>query len=277
MKDQFDHLLSSSFNLYLEHKLLKEGEAYTNTTGELFQSDQNQVNGVNYSNSPVSQWVYDSSVDGAIVPTGVFLGPDAFVGRGISGVSLNFLGGGAYHSGNYSVSGAYAKKDFNFYFMPEEDAELLLETAFSSKDPLTAINESKNYNVNAPCIIVNSKDSKNDPFAFGGMDETNSHYQAVIITNNNYHKDGAMSIFRDLNETCFPVIDSADVPFNSMGDLKTGLFNYEDLYLKYPNSNQYATVDRVTVQGVRQRSEGRKNFYLAYAEFRLLSYRFPRV
>ena len=275
---QFDHQLSQSLYLFLENQLLSKGEAYTNTSGELYSSDQTPINGLNFSNSPAPQWVYDSSITGADIPSGVYLDGN-FTPRGDNGVNLNFAGGGAYHSGSYTVTSNYAKKDFNFYLMPQEEVEMILEEAHTKKEnkfPLE-LGESLNYKVNAPCILINSMDSKNDPFAFGGHDETNSNFQATIIADNTFLRDGAISIFRDLNEVCFPVVSEDDTPFNSYGDLKTGSFNYNDLYTKYPNPSQNCTVDRVISTNVRQRSDGRSNFFLGYAEFRLLNYRYPRV
>jgi len=273
---QFKHQLSSSLCLFLEHELLRQGQAYTNTTGTFYPSTNKKIDGINFSSSPAAQWVYDSSIDGAIIPSGVYLDSN-FTPRDSTGVALNFINGGAYHSGNYAISGEYAQKDLNFYFRPEQDTELFVRKSFESKNPIDFISGSNDLNINAPCVIVNHRDSQNSPFAFGGHDETETNFQAVIISDNPYLLDGALSIFGDLNETCFPVIDFEDIPWGANGDLKGGDFNYTGLSLNYPNPNQQAFVDRVITNTVRQSSDGRNNFYLGYAEFRILFWRYPRV
>jgi len=277
MNPQFKHNLGPSLTFFLEHKILNKGQAYTNVTGELYPSDQNIFNGLDFSSSPAAQWVYDSSVSGAIIPSGVFNGAGDFINRGVSGVNLNFMNGGAYHSGITPISGAYAKKDLNFYFRNERDVELFVEKSFNAEDPLDFIAASNDLKINAPCIILSHKNGKNTPFAFGGMDENESDYQAIVISDNSYLMDGSLSIFEDLNRTCFPIIDFKDIPFDVYGDLKDGEFNYTGLYSDYEDAIQWANVDRVITNTTRMSSKGRDNFYLGYAEFRLLCYKFPRI
>jgi hypothetical protein len=277
MNPQFKHKLGSSLAFFLEHKIISKGQAYTNITGELYPSDQILFNGLDFSSSPAAQWVYDSSISGAVIPNGVFDGAGNFVDRGVSGLNLNFMNGGAYHSGITQISGVYAKKDLNFYFRNEKDVELFVEKSFNAQEPIDFIDGSNDLKINAPCIILSHKDGKNTPFAFGGMDENESNYQAIVISDDAYLMDGALSIFEDLNQTCFPVIDFQDIPFNIYGDLKNGEFNYTGLYSAYPDSIQKATVDRVITNTTKMSSKGRDNFYLGYAEFRLLYYKFPRT
>ena len=283
MNPQFKHKLGSSLAFFLEHKVLNKGQAYTNVSGDLYDSDQIPFNGFTFSSSPDAQWVYDSSVSGAIIPSGM---NHTEVISGVtvntitsreSGVNLNFLNGGAYHSGLSSPSAAYAKKDLNFYFRNEKDVELFMEKSFNSEDPIDPITGSNDLKINAPCVIISYKDSKNNPFALGGMDENESNYQAVVISDDPYLMDGALSIFEDLSQTCFPIIDFEDIPFNIYGDLKNGEFNYTGLSSKYSDPIQKANVDRVLSNTTSISSKGADNFYLGYAEFRLLSYRFPRL
>ena len=103
MNPQFKHKLGSSLAFFLEHKVLNKGQAYTNVSGDLYDSDQIPFNGFTFSSSPDAQWVYDSSVSGAIIPSGmnhteVISGVtvNTFTSRE-SGVNLNFLNGLSRH------------------------------------------------------------------------------------------------------------------------------------------------------------------------------------
>ena len=95
MKPTFQTKLSPSFCLYLEHKLLDRGEAYTNFTGQFYGSDQDKIYGKTVYQSPHAQWVYDSSISGALIPTGVFLN-NQFVGNNLSGIELSYQDGRVY-------------------------------------------------------------------------------------------------------------------------------------------------------------------------------------
>ena len=74
MKAQFQHNLTSSFFMWFDNFLLTKGEAYTNKTGEFFYYDDTLIDS-DYTvfGSPYKQWVSDSSIDGATVPTGVYV------------------------------------------------------------------------------------------------------------------------------------------------------------------------------------------------------------
>jgi hypothetical protein len=260
----------------LEHNLLQKGEAFTNTTGTFYESDQGTINGLNFYSSSAAQWVYDSSISGAIIPSGAYV-DSTFVNRGESGVNLNFIHGGSYVSGSHSISGAYAQKDLNFYFRHEREAELFIRKSLDAKDSLDKNRGSHDFNINAPCVIISHRNGKNMPFSFGGQDETETNYQAVIISDDAYKLDGALSIFEDLNETCFPVVNFSDIPWNVYGDVKSGEFNYTGLYLQYPENSQRATIDRVITNTIAPDEQNRTNFYMGYAEFRILNYRYPRA
>lgn len=276
MQPKFNHFLSSSFTLFLENQLLTEGQAYSNISGQMFPSNKKKINGLNFYASPHAQWVYDSSISGANIPTGATIN-NVFTNRGTNSLSLDFFHGGVYTSvNNANIQVNYSKKDFNFYFKPERETELLLETMFNGEISYTDLTANNPTKIIAPCIIINSKNSQNEPFSFGGQDQTESVYQAVILTNNYYHLDGAMSIFRDLNEVYFPIIDFEDIPWDEKGDIKNGEFNYKNLAIKYPNPSQRAIIDRVLVKNVKSTNRGNNNFDIGYAEFRVLSYRYPR-
>jgi hypothetical protein len=280
MKPQYDHNLGSYLTLYLENKILDKGEAFTNTTGQFFPSDQNSINGLDLSNSAYSQWVYDKSITGAIVPTGIFVNGQE-VGRGTSGVSLDFLNGAAYHDtfGSTNISGAFAFKDFNFYFKPENETQVLLRNAFRSKDPLQVLTGSNNLKINAPCIIVSSRNSSSSPLAFGGLDEINYNYQALVLSDNSYDLDGALSIFRDTREEYFPVGDFEKIPWNAKGDLKNDDYNYNTMTSAFSGTYDKAFIENVIVNNTNSASssdDAFSEFNIGLVEFNVLVYRFPR-
>jgi len=280
MIPQYDHNLGSYFTLYLENRLLEKGQSFTNTTGIFYPNDQNNINGLTFSNSSYGQWVYDHSISGAIIPSGIYVN-GLEVNRGASGVSIDFLNGGAYHEdfGNAAVSGAFAYKDFNIYFKPENESQVLLRDAFRSKDPLGVLTGSNNLKINAPCIIVSSKSSSSQPLAFGGLDEVTYNLQALVLTDNYYHLDGALSILRDLRENYFSVGDFEKIPWDSKGDLKDSDYSYNNINAAFSGGYQKAYINKVDINSTRS-SKNIDNdfseFNIGYAEFSVIAYRFPR-
>ena len=71
MKIQFGHEATTSFSLWFDNHLLKNGEAYQNLTGELYYTEDNRLpDGFYRYSSPYKQWVTESGVgNGAYVPT----------------------------------------------------------------------------------------------------------------------------------------------------------------------------------------------------------------
>ena len=99
MKEQFQHKLTTSFFLWFDNFLLTKGEAFSNKTGEFFYYDDTRLDSTYKAyGSPFKQWVTDSSVTGATVPSGVYIGGD-FSGRN-NGVVIDFENGRALVSGS---------------------------------------------------------------------------------------------------------------------------------------------------------------------------------
>ena len=81
MIEQFQHKLTTSFILWFDNFLLKKGEAYSNTTGEFFYYADPRLDATYIAyGSPYKQWVTDSSIAGATIPTGVSI-DGSFSGR----------------------------------------------------------------------------------------------------------------------------------------------------------------------------------------------------
>jgi hypothetical protein len=126
MIEQFQHKLTTSFFLWFDNFLLEKGEAYTNSTGEFFYYDDPRLDATYKAyGSPYKQWVTDSSITDAIIPTGVFIN-DSFSGRD-DGVVLDFDNGRVLVSGSAtdsSITGEFAVKDFSVYLTNDTEDDL---------------------------------------------------------------------------------------------------------------------------------------------------------
>ena len=144
MKEQFQHKLTTSFFLWFDNFLLTKGEAFTNKTGEFFYYDDSRLDSTYKAyGSPFKQWVTDSSVTGATIPSGVYIDGN-FSGRN-DGVVLDFENGRGLISGSdtdLTITGEFSLKDFNVYITNDTEEDLIVEISFYIE-----------YNVNLKIIL----------------------------------------------------------------------------------------------------------------------------
>ena len=279
MIEQFQHKLTTSFFLWFDNFLLKHGEAYTNTTGQFFYYDDSRLDS-NYKayGSPYKQWVTDSSITGATVPSGVFI-DGSFSGRS-DGVVLDFDNGRALINNSVtgsSITGEFAVKDFSVYLTNDTEDDLIVENKYSINSrlpsgPLTYIDP---YDDVVPAIFLSTAQSENEPFAFGGMQETKVQAKAVIIAEDTYQLDGVLSIFMDsIDETITP-IPMSDYPITELGDLKGNTYSYTGTTNNHTGQiNFYVDKVRTSKLSDRTRRELANELYIGFVDFDLQQHRF---
>lgn len=232
--------------LYLMHQVEQRGQAYDNHSSLLYpQVDPALPNHTVYA-SPFKQWVYDMSISGSNVPTGLYVN-NIFCNKGVSGLKIDYLNGRAIFSGgstysNLQVSGAYSVKNFNWYPTSRSDEELVFETKFelnpSYQRVLSGID--KNALV-VPGIFITNVNSTNEPFQFGGTVETCINLHCLIIADSVDQLNAVGNLLIDQKLCNFPVVGESNLPLNYYGDFKTGLGNYNYLTLaaQFPNNQGF--------------------------------------
>ena len=163
MKEQFQHKLTTSFFLWFDNFLLTKGEAFSNKTGDLFYYSDDRLDATYKAyGSPYKQWVTDSSITGATVPSGVYIGGN-FSGRD-DGVVLDFDNGRALVSGSstdLTVTGSFAVKDFNVYITNDTEEDLVVENKYTvnSRLPSGPYTYISPYDDVVPAVFIASSDS----------------------------------------------------------------------------------------------------------------------
>lgn len=284
MKAQFENKIMSSILLYLDHKVLEKGEAFTNHSG-LFYPISDSYDDYNVYALPFKQVVNDSSISGANILSGVYVNSN-FVTGGQSGLhSVNHYQGQAFFTQDRSsdtLSGNYAVKDFNFYLTSQPEETLLFDTKFKLNpkydQTLTGLAENEQT---YPAVYLKNVGGSNVPFAFGGQDKSLMTIRAVVVSDSSFKLDAVNSIFRDLNKTNFALFQSSDLPFNALGSTTDGSFNYNTLSSSIiSDASKSVYVENVIVNKVSNYLENgkklNKNVYLSYVDFDLEIPRFPR-
>jgi len=288
MKPQFDNQIMSSFLLWFDNKLLSKGEAYQNTTGE-FYSVSDEFYGYDTYASSYSQLVSDVSVSGVVIPTGLYVGNNLVnVGEGGSDglYAIDYGNGRSYWSGTQSsnVTGSFSIKDFNVFLTNSTEDEILFQTQYTNRNEISTVVPTgleagtKTY----PVVYLKNNGSFNEPFAFGGQDNTVMNVRAIVIADSQFDIDAIGSLFRDLKTTNISIFEASEMPFNQFGYYKNNIqYNYtgvvaskagsEGIFLEDVN---VARFDRVLENEVRKFNP---NVYSTLIDFELNKVRFPRL
>lgn len=283
MKASYLNNLTSSFYLWMDHEILSKGEGFINYSGQLYSTYDPTFEGMSsvYS-SPFKQWVYDSSISGANVPTGIY-NNGSLMTKGTNGLSIDYNNGRVIFNGNIvnnnNLTVNYSIKEFNIYFTDQKEDKLLFENAYSVRPKFTQVMSGLSYEeIPYPCIFIKVRSSENTPFSFGGQDQTENMIRCIVLAKDSYSMDSVLSVLNDSSKKVFPVLNPNSLPFNYLGDFKTGnSFNYINLCNSQPTSN-LAYIDSVTVSKLDENTNMyvNKKVIMAIVDFDIYSVRYPR-
>lgn len=290
MTPQYQHKLTSSFMLWFDNFLLTKGQAYTNTTGRFYNyADERLPDVYSVFGSQYKQWVTDSSIAGATIPSGVYVG-NTFYGRATGANNdsatriLDFDNGRALISGLATgsiVTGSFAVKDFNVYYSNDTEEDLIVEKKFivnkriGTDETVTYIEP---YDQVVPAVYICNASSQNLPFAFGGMDQTVTNINAVVIAENTYQLDGILSIFNDSVDEVIVDIPFDQYPLTEYGDLKSGYYNYLDFKNQYIENEKYFVESvKVSKMNDKARKSLVNDLYVGFIDFDVSMMRYPRI
>jgi len=269
MKPQFDNLVVSSMILFLDHKICSLGEAFTNYSGLLYPINKS-YNSYNTYSLPFKQVIADNSISGANIMSGVYIN-GSFNPINNNLIGINHYKGQVYFTGNINgqVSGNYAVKDFNIYLTNKPEEEILFKTKFNirPKTPQFATGLADNIET-IPAIFIKNNGGINEPFAFGGIDNTKIDIRCVAVADNLYHLDAISSILRDTAHKHMYLISSSDIGLDNMGNLKSGYFNYNNIINNKINSSDKLYIEEVRISRIPNiATEDNVNIFNTFSAF----------
>lgn len=281
MIEQFVHKATTSFFLWFDNYLLRRGQAFSNKTGKFYHYEDDRLDPrLQTFGSPYKQWVTDSSIAGANIPTNVYV-------NGVSknrtdGVIFDFDNGRVLSSGISStanVTGSFAVKDFNLYFTNETEEDLLIDRKYVANPRVYSppMNYIQPYDAVVPAIFLSSASIKNEAFAFGGQDTTKIIMKAVVLAENTYQLDGVLSLFADSRNEVVANIPYSGYPITEYGDLKNGSYSYNTLKSQYESEPFFFINDVDTSKLSDKASKSLTNdLYIGFIDFELNQQRYPR-
>lgn len=273
MKSQFSNQTFSSFNLWLDNLIVDKGEGYSNIQTLLYKQDDPARTGYFWA-SPYKTWVYDSSVTGAIIPSGFYDTNGNFLTKE-SGIGFDFINGRAFSSTDFgdTLSGIIPHREYNIYIGNEGEVDYMLQQLFEQNNDLSYTETGvAPYKFSAPCVVLTNTSQENTPYAFGGTDLNQRVVRAFIISDNNFSAEAIESLFVDSSKTYFSLIEDEQIPLNENFDLKTGYFNYKDI-----NLVPEVRVARVFSSKLNEKVNRNSFFTISIADFYLEVIRNPRV
>lgn len=254
MKPQYSHDVTTSFIMWLSNRLEADGAAYQNVTGQLFRQSVSGVQSTVYA-SPYKSWIWDNCVSGAAIPSGFYNSSGQFLTRA-SGLVIDFINGRVTTPQNWggTLSGVYARKQINVYLSDPSETSYVMEQVYNENPnvayPLTGF---QGRALVAPLIMVTNSRGINQPWALGGMENSENTLKCFTISNLPYIQEGVQSLLQDSAHSYIPLATYADAPITASGDLKTPGWSYctdiegvfgcaQGLYIK--NCYEYVISDR---------------------------------
>jgi len=286
MKAQFDNQVMSSFLLWFDHTLLNKGDAYQNTTGQFYSVSDDYFGYDTYASS-YSQFVSDASITGATIPTGLYAGNTLVnVGEGGSDglYAIDYGNGRSYWSGTQSsnVTGSFAIKDFNVYLTSRTEDEILFQSQYTNRNKISSVVPTglEPDTLTYPVVYIKNDGSNNEPFAFGGQDNTIINVRAIVIADSQFDIDAIGSLFRDRRFDQIGILEPSEMPFNQFGYYRSSQYDYtgivngkgsdQQLYVEDVNISRF---DRVLENEVRKFNP---NVYSTLIDFEVSKIRTPR-
>lgn len=278
MRESFDAKLITSFYLWLDYVILSKGRGFVNISSDFYRTAETQLPFYSYS-SPYKSFVYDSSISGANIMTGIS-GSNGFIPRGTSGIKIDYYNGRILTNQGLvsNFSGSYSLREFNIYLQNDDEASIIFQNRYKYNPEFgNSYSGSVPKEVYLPGIFLNLPDSKNVPFAFGGEDDTKSTIRLTII-NDKYNKNiDLISLLKDQCQSYFPILSISDTPLDKYGDLKTGYYNYEHLRNSaQENGNQLVRIEYVAASTLNDKTVRARGEVVNFVEFDLSVLRYPR-
>lgn len=230
MNPTFYHTANASLVFFIENEFYNKGQAYKNYTSKLYYNyDPSLTDGYHAYSAPFKQWIYDQGVEGAWILSGI--SGSVNITKSVTGMKVDYANGRVLVPSSYgtglNISGSYAFKDLNLYSPNETQEGLLSNSKFTlnprfDKYPNSGIVP---YAFVTPAIFLTPEAYDNSQFDLGGLYETEARFSAVIMAENTWILDGALSLFGDMKRKSFPQLPVSSDPINEYGDIKVGYSN----------------------------------------------------
>lgn len=287
MKIGWDQKVIASTHLWLDHTICQDGSGFQNSSGYFYPIYNTQNDLFAYA-APYKPLIADTSVSGATIMTGVYLN-GALAGTGTSGIqAINYDEGLVYFTSaqatTTTISGNFAVKEFQVSITDKSEEQILFETKYEIKGKITqTLSGLQENQATYPIIYIKNNGGHNEPWSFGGTDQTITNVRLMVLAESQWQLDGITSFIKDRVRCFIPIVEPSEVPFNALGGTQLGGYNYTTLTAsKIPVNTVW--IDDVTHLSFDRASTLMAEFkkinpkvWPAMLDMRLMGYRNPRA
>lgn len=230
MIETYGHKLLSSLKEYIDHRLLKDYQAFETKTGALYTYSDTKLSNKSVYGSSYAQWSYHGEVPGVIVPSGF-----GIYNRSSGNMRIDFINGRAILDSGYSglsLTGTWTKPDINTYITTYSNSKLISETNYLTSPTQKQANSYLTPDSKVlPALFFRLSETENEPWALGGQEMTEYTIAVTALINNPRYTVGVFEIIRDLQDRILPILPTT--PLNTYGDLKDVSWNYSNFINSY--------------------------------------------
>jgi hypothetical protein len=255
MIPQIDNQIISSFMLFLDHEIQRQGLAYSNKNGLFYPANSNTY-GLNAYSCPYKQLCNDTSISGANVISGVYIN-GSYTPVGTNGLyAINHYEGSIYFSSppaaNAVISGNFAVKDFAVYLSDQPDYKIIFQSKYQSNPKYGETPSGIPLDVKvAPGIFLVPKNQENRAFAFAGLDDNYNRVRAIVVADSVYQRMAVSNILKNFRLKNLNLVLST--PFDYLGNI-TGQNSYNYTGLSFA-SNYFPLIMTAKVVEIPQQAE----------------------
>ena len=283
MKPLFINELTASFMLFIDHEVCYNASAFFNLVDEkLFPSVDPNFAGKTIYQSRYRQWIADQAMVsiGATIPTQVKDG-SSIVTKSSNDLKFDYNMGrifleDAYNKNSNDITATFSVKEFNVFLTSKDETQLFL----GDPDDYPYTNKGiEPYIESYPLIYVKYTNSENNPFAFGGMDESTFDFRCCLMAEHMFKFDSLSTVLQDCARKSFPLIPSASIPFDVFGDIKPSCapYNYHAMCDLFPNNMVYIESVKVSKFTEKFNKLIRDGMWGGFVDFKLKALRYPRL
>lgn len=224
----YDNLVAASVFLWSDNLLTSVGQGYANFTGQFIPST-GRIDGYYVYAAPHRQFVTDSSVAGATVPTGVYIN-NTFTGTGNS-LKIDYLKGAVLSTNriNGQISGIYSYKEVNIYAAETSTEKILFERRYNVNPRNSQFTGVGALDKTYPCLFIEVEDGGSDTLCLGGELARNKlNARLTYFGDSRSLLTSVSRLFASKKESHIPLFNNSELPYNYFGGLKTQ-YNYSSL------------------------------------------------
>lgn len=283
MKPSFINELSASFLMFVDHQVCYNAEGFSNVvSGKLYPSTDTYFGNSTIYQSEYRQWVSDVSISGVngTVANSINYGATV-IDKLQSGLKIDYGMGRVFLDDSFpknltNLTASFSRKEFNVFLTSKDEMQLVMGDPISYTQAATGMSKSTEP---YPLVYIKNFYSENNPFAFGGMDESQYEFRCTVLSDNAFKLDSINSTLQDCARKDFSVIPSSGIPFNVFGDFKNiaAPYNYFDLCSQFSNRSAYIDSVKISKFDEKMNKVIKDGVWGGFVDFKVKTLRHPRI